>query len=222
MSPNLGTVHLNRPWIDFDLGASHRVLSWTMNKPGFTTASHIIWREVRNADLSKDLDVTSWLAGELAAKGWQAHPALLTSRDVTAYHVASATVEDVTATCVATVGLSNAERIGHRLDRSGKDWGTINIAVQVDCGLNDSAFIEILSIATQARTAAIIDTRHMLPSGATTGTGTDCIAIAAPQGTAQFAGLHTAIGEAVGSATYQAVRAGAQEWMDTVRRPGEV
>ena len=216
------SLHLDRPWLHFDLGAPHRVLSWTLNKPGFTEASAIIWREVRNADLSADFEVLPWLQTELAERGWQDHPAFLTSRDVTAHHLARATVEGVTATCVATVGLSNAERVGHRLDRSGKDWGTINTAVQIDSGLTDAAFLETLSIVAQARTAAVVDTAHILPSGATTGTGTDCIAIAAPTGTAEFAGLHTAIGEAVGRATYDAVRRGAQEWMDTVRRPGEI
>lgn len=220
------SLHLNRPWIDFNLGAPHKILSWTLNKPGFTTASHIIWREVRNADLTKDLDVTHWLQTELAAKGWQDHPAFLTSRDVTAHHVAEATIEGVTAQCVATVGLSNAERVGHRLDRSGKDWGTINIAVKLSEGLTEAGFLETLSIATQARTAAVIDIAHMLPAkgrfAPTTGTGTDCIAIAAPDGATQFTGLHTATGEAVGRATYDAVFAGAREWMEKVRRPDEV
>jgi adenosylcobinamide amidohydrolase len=58
----------------------------------------------------------------------------------------------------------------------------------------------------------------MLPSGLATGTGTDCIAVAAPQGAEAFSGLHTALGEAIGQAVLRAVGKGAQVWMDTVRR----
>jgi len=47
-----------------------------------------------------------------------------------------------------------------------------------------------------------------------TGTGTDCIVVAAPEGAggAQFAGLHTAIGEAAGDAVYRAIREGVAVW----------
>lgn len=212
-------LHLNRPWLEMDLGAPHRVLSWSITAPGFVTASRLLWREVRNADLPEDLDVLAWLHRELRQRGQVGAVTLLTSRDLDAYETTTAQVEGITATCVATVGLSNGERVGTRMDRRGKDWGTINVAVQVSEPLSDAALLETLSIATQARTAAVIDTGHLLPTGIATGTGTDCIAIAAPPGQTPYGGLHTALGEAVGRATYDAVRRGAQVWMDKVRRP---
>lgn len=211
---------LSAPWLEIDLGSPHRVLSWSLTRPGFVTARRLIWREVRNADLPRDLDPVAWLQDELTTRGWSQAVAMLTSRDLAAYEVARATVEGITATCIATVGLSNAERVGSRLDRSGKDWGTINLAVILDTPLSDVALLETLSIATQARTAAVIDTGYDLPQGPATGTGTDCIAVAAPPGDQPFAGLHTPQGEAVGRATYDAVRRGGQVWMDRVRRPG--
>lgn len=210
---------LDAPWLDCDLGAPHQVLSWSITRPGLVRADRILWREVRNADLPRDLDVTAWLKSQLAARGQSDAVTLLTSRDITAFETARVTVEDQHASCVATTGLSNAERIGTRLDRSGKDWGTINLAVQVSAGLSQAALLETLSIATQARTAAVMDTGYTLPTGIATGTGTDCIAIAAPPGDTPFAGLHTALGEAVGRAVYDAVRQGAQVWMDHVQRP---
>ena len=213
---------LSRPWLDIDLGQPHRLLSWSLTRPGFVTASRITWREVRNADLPPDLDPIAWLRRELTNRDTADAVAMLTSRDITAYETATATIDGITATCVATVGLSNAERIGTRLDRSGKDWGTINLAVITDQPLSDAALLETMSIATQARTAAVIDTGHLLPTGIATGTGTDCIAIAAPAGDAPFAGLHTPLGEAVGRAAYDAVRRCAQVWMDRVRRPEEL
>ena len=216
------SVTLDRPWLRFDLGSTHRVLSWSLTQPGFVKADTILWREVRNADLPKDFDVLGWLTSELAQRGDEAAVTLLTSRDLDAFETAEATVDGVTAHCVATVGLSNAERIGTRLDRSGKDWGTINIAVRVDAPLADAALVELVSIIAQARTTAVMEMGHALPTGIATGTGTDCIAVAAPPGDAPFAGMHTPVGEAVGRAAYQAVRAGARIWMDRVRREGEV
>lgn len=214
------SVTLARPWLSMDLQRPHRVLSWSLTRPGFVTADLILWREVRNADLPRDFDVERWLRAELAARGTPEAVTLLTSRDLDAYEVATAQAEDVKAQTVATVGLSNAERVGTRLDRSSKDWGTINVALQVSQPLADAALIELVSIVAQARTAAILEAGHDLPTGRATGTGTDCIAIAAPPGEQPFAGMHTPVGEAAGRAVYQAVKQGVTVWMHTVRRAG--
>ncbi|MCE8007856.1 adenosylcobinamide amidohydrolase [Aestuariivita sp.] len=214
-------ITLDHPWLTLDLGAPQRILSWSLNRPGFVDAQQILWREVRNADLPQDFDVAGWLCRELAARGASEAVTMLTSRDLDAYEVAQATLDGVTAHCVATVGLSNAERIGTRLDRSGHDWGTINIALCVDQPLADAARVELVSIAAQARTVAVAGIGHDLPTGRATGTGTDCIAIAAPAGALAFAGMHTPVGEAAGRAVHSAVQAGARIWMDRVRRkPG--
>ncbi|SEK29058.1 adenosylcobinamide hydrolase [Roseovarius nanhaiticus] len=219
-------VTLNAPWLEFDLGAPMRVLSWAVHRPGFVEARRILWREVRNADLPADLDVESWLTAALEARGALDAVTFLTSRHIACHHVAEVRVEGATATAVATVGLSNAEAIGTRLDRSGHEWGTINIALRLTTaeagleggGLTDSAMIEALSIAASARTVAVAEAGYTLPTGCATGTGTDCIAVAAPPGKVAYAGMHTALGEAAGRAVHEAVRAGAQEWMRTVRR----
>ncbi len=209
-------VH-DAPWLEFDLGADMQVLSWAVNRPGLVTARRILWREVRNVDLPQDLDVSDWLHGQLSARGALDAVTFLTSRHIRCHHVAEAEVGAVRATAIATVGLSNAERIGQRIDRAGHDWGTINIALRLDAGpdagLIDVALIEALSIAAAARTAAVMEVGMDLPSGRATGTGTDCIAVAARAGTIAYAGMHTELGEAAGRAVHDAVTAGAQEWM---------
>jgi adenosylcobinamide amidohydrolase len=215
-------VVLERPWLTFDLGGPARVLSWAPHRPGFVSADAITWREVRNADLPREFDVAAWMPAEFAANDASNHVGFLTSRDVRAYMSRQAVVGDVTARCVATTGLSNAEAIGTRLDRSGKDWGTINVAVHVSVGLQDVALIEMLSLAAAARTAAVLSVAHDLPTGRATGTGTDCIAVAAPEGGALFAGMHTEIGEAVGRAVFEAVAQGARDWKAFVQRGGVV
>lgn len=212
-------VTLDPPWLELDLGAETRVLSWSLTRPGFVTARRILWREVRNADLPEDLDVLGWFHGALAAHGAGDAVAMLTSRHLHAFETAEAEVEGIRAFCLATVGLSNAEHIGTRMDRTGTDWGTINIALHLDLPLNDAALLELLSIVTQARTVAVMEAGFDLPTGRATGTGTDCIAVAAPAGDTPFAGLHTPQGEAAGRAVYRAVRKGAEIWMRDVRRP---
>lgn len=207
------SVTVDRPWVAFDLGEEMRVLSWAINRPGLVRARRILWREVRNADLPADLDVYDWLGDELAARGASDAVCFLTSRDVRAVTQARATVGQASAHAVATTGLSNAERVGTRFPRDPAVWGTINVAVQLNTGLTEPALLEAISIATQARTAAVMEIGLHLPTGQATGTGTDCIAIAAPDGEEPYAGLHTEIGHALGKAVYDAVLQGAEEWL---------
>lgn len=213
----MSVVH-DAPWLDFDLGTEMQVLSHAPHRPGFITARRILWREVRNADLPPRLDARDWLAQQLAEREATDAVCFLTSRCVSSFVQREASVATTRAVAVATVGLSNAERVGTRLDRRGRDWGTINIAVRLNRGLTPEAMIEALTIIAQARTAAVIDARVDLPTGRATGTGTDCTAIAAPRGPADYTGLHTDIGEAIGKATYSAVLAGARDWIVDNRR----
>ena len=211
-------VTLDRPWLLADLGGPRRVLSFAPHRSGFVTARHVVWREVRDADLTPDLDVTQWFAGDLARQGHAGAVGLLTSRDVSRFVRTQVEVEGQRVACLATVGLGNAEAVGSRRAVNGVGWstdyGTINILVQMAAGLTEAAQIEALTIAAQARTAAVMSCGLHLPDGRqATGTGTDCIAIAADPGPLPFAGLHTALGEAVGRAVGDAVAMGAAEWV---------
>ncbi|MDO8884709.1 MAG: adenosylcobinamide amidohydrolase [Pseudotabrizicola sp.] len=211
-------VDLRPSWLVADLGAPRRVLSFAPYRSGFATAQHVVWREVRDADLTPDLNVEDWFARDLAAHGHPGAVGLLTSRDVSRFVRTDAEVEGAHVACLATVGLGNAEAVGSRRAVNGVGWstqyGTINILVQIDAGLSEAAQIEALTIATQARTAAVLACGLALPDGRrATGTGTDCIAIAADPGTVAFAGLHTALGEAIGRAVLAAVTKGAADWV---------
>ena len=210
------TPRLERPWLDVDLGGAQRVLSFAPHRPGFVTADRILWREVRNADLTPDLDVGDWFAAELAGRGGLGAIGLLTSHDIGRFQRAEAEVEGLRAAALATVGLGNGERVGMRHDRKPPGYGTINIAVQLagpeGWGLTDVALIEAMTIAAEARTLAVIEAGVHLPRGLATGTGTDCLVIAAPPGDAPYCGLHTAQAEALGAAVHAAVAAGAADW----------
>lgn len=222
---------LDPPWLDCDLGAPIRVLSWALNRPGLVTARRVVWRQVRDADLTADLDARRWLRGELAARGAADAVALLTSRDVGRFALARAEVAGAVAEAVATVGLSNAEAVGQRLQHPGGAApksgavpgrtpyrGTINLCLRLApppgaSGLSDAALTEALSVAVQARTRAVIAAGIALPGGAVaTGSGTDCVVVAAPPGDLDYAGLHTALGEATGAAVLAAMRRGLADW----------
>ena len=81
-----------------------RVLSWAPHGAGYVTARQILWREVRNADLTPDFDAEAWLSAQMPAGA----VGMLTSRDVGTWGQARAEVEGARAWCVVTAGLSNA------------------------------------------------------------------------------------------------------------------
>ena len=139
---------------------------------------------------------------------------MMTSREIRHHHLAQSCVGALEATCVTTVGLSNGEKIGARRERTHASVGTINTLVHISRPLGEAAFVEAICIAAQARTAAIMETSDLRRGPPITGTGTDCIIIAAPEGDAPevCAGLHTDPGEAIGAAVYEATLAGAKLW----------
>ncbi len=202
-------VTLNRPWLEARLPAPMRVLSWAPHGGGFRTTDRVLWREVRNADLTPDFDAERWLSQQMPDPG---AVGMLTSRDIGTWDRATALVEGVTADCVATLGLSNAEAVGRRLPWHSADYGTINILVATDAALTEAAQIEALSIAVQARTAALMDADLTLATGRATGTGTDCVALACPPGSLRYAGLHTPVGEALGAAVREVIFRAATDW----------
>lgn len=223
MSETDAQIRLNHaaPWLILDLPAPHRVLSWTLNRPGFVDADRLLWREVRDADLPCDRDAERWLSralaqARLASAAFGAPPTFLTSRALVHATRRRAEIGAARVEAVATVGLSNAERVGARRADAQARFGTINVAAITNAKLSEAGLVEAMSIIVEARTAAIIDHGPMLSTGRATGTGTDCVAIAAPSGLERFAGLHTALGEALGRAVYDAVAAGARDWRATI------
>jgi adenosylcobinamide amidohydrolase len=202
-----------RPFLIVRFGAPQRALGWSMLHPGFSTVREVVWVEVRDSDLGPDIDAHAFLRARLAEAGALSALAFMTSRDIRRHHFRRRRVEGVESACLTTVGLSNGERVGAR--KPVRAWtGTINTLVHVSRPLSEGAFVEALSIAVQARTAAILETRPAREEKPVTGTGTDCVVIAAPcdGDPLSCAGLHTAVGEAIGGAVYDATRAGAQEW----------
>lgn len=208
------SVLCTSPFLVAEFAGQQAMLSWSLTRPGFVTARKVAWLQVRNADLPLGVDPTALLKSKMLAAGHADAVHLMTSRTVQKHHFATAGSGGVNAACLATVGLGNAGRVGES-PAGGTVAGTINLLAHIDRPLSPAALIEALSIATEARTAAIIDLDWRPGGKPVTGTGTDCIVVAAPVGTdvQHFAGMHTDIGAAIGGAVYEAVRRGGELWV---------
>ena len=206
------------PFLVAEFDKPQNMLSWSLTRPGSVVARSVAWLEVRDSDLPMHVNPASLLLKRMEEAGYGEAVHLMTSRSLAHYDLASATVGSVTSACLATVGLSNAGRVGEPFDGSAP-VGTINLLAHVGTALTEAARIEAISIATQARTAAIIELGLRRDGQIVTGTGTDCIVIASPCGVpeAAFAGLHTDEGITLGRAVYDAVKAGGRRWLEERR-----
>ena len=134
--------------------------------------------------------------------------------------------EGIWVECYATVGVTNAVRVGERpchaagqgADRTA---GTINLMLITNACLSAPALVGAVQVATESKTAILRD--HAVPSwtgrpGAT-GTGTDAVVVACAlrgKGPWQpYAGSHTAIGSMIGRVTADCLSQGlarATQW----------
>jgi adenosylcobinamide amidohydrolase len=197
--------------------APQRVVSWAIAGGGLRRASEVIWLEVDDSELRPPVDARSYVRARLQEAGAPDAVALLTSRRLQAYvdqrveHCSS-----LFARCIATVGLGNALRAGDPPGPSAR-IGTINVLCALSVPLRPEAMLEALALAAEARTLAVREAdiasrRSGLPAS---GTGTDCIAIAAPTHCRadRYAGKHTAVGHVIGAAVQSAVRRGVEQWL---------
>lgn len=200
------------------------MVSWSLNRPGFVIADRVAWLEVQNEELIGVVNPEKWFAERLESEGLDDAVGLITARNVARYEGASVAIGGIRADCLITLGLNNGEAVGQRVDAAHHplNAGTINILASVSVPLTDAALLEMSSIVTQARTAALLRFGYKRPGmqEVVTGTGTDCIVVAAPTAgePLPYAGMHTAIGEAVGSAVMQATEKAAEVWHDDWRR----
>ncbi len=218
-------VECRQPWLVARFDGPSLVLSWSANRPGFVTATRVAWLEVTGSEVACLDDPAAFLEERLKAAKLPGAVGLMTARDVRRHHFARATVEDVTVEVLTTVGLTNGERVGQRASDPATPArlpiGTINMLVHVCRRLTRGAMIEASSLATQARTLAVLEANVTREGAVVTGTGTDCIALACPTvGDADpHAGLHTAVGEAIGRAVLDATRAGVAGWLADTTAP---
>ena len=216
MTPRI--VRADARFIVVALPGPHDCLSWAIVGGGRCVRSHVLWHYVRGEELAPPVDARVLLAARMAEAGVEDAVGLLTSRDLRAHHEASVSVAGITGTCVATAGLANALRVGDPPAEPAR-VGTINLLCHSSVSLSGAALLEAMSIAVEARTTAVLERGLPSPvSGApSTGTGTDCVVVAAPiprsgMRVHEHAGKHTAVGAALGAAVYQAVDEAVRRW----------
>lgn len=198
------------------LGRPHRTLSWAVVGGGFARTDAVVWRYVSRGELGLEVDAEALLRGALADAGLEGAVGLLTARTLGSFECVARHGGGYAARAVATVGLGNALAAG---DPPGPlAVGTINVLAQVSHPLDDGALAEALALAAEARTAAVL--QAAVPSQRSnewaTGTGTDCIVVAAPDDPGvtreRFVGKHTQLGALLGGAVREAVLRGALRW----------
>ncbi|QRK06635.1 adenosylcobinamide amidohydrolase [Archangium violaceum] len=194
----------------------HAVLSWAVINGGRRRARAVVWRQVRDDELVPGVDPVALLAASLGESSEET-VGLLTSRDVSTFDDVRLASGALSARCVATVGLGNALAAG---DEPGplRSVGTINLLCQLSRPLSEGALVEAVALAAEARTAALMEAR--VPSRrslrAATGTGTDCIVVAAPEGPGgeTYVGKHTRLGSLLGGAVREATSRGIRRWLE--------
>jgi adenosylcobinamide amidohydrolase len=214
-------LDLSPRWLVARFRREHSVLSSAVVRGGRRRARIVAWHEVRDDELPPEIDPVRLLRRRLADQGLRGAVGLLTSRPLGRYVVAERGYEGISARVVATVGLSNALRVGDPPDDRPRP-GTINILCRVSRPLSESAQIEALALIAEARALAMLEAsvdsrRSGLPS---TGTGTDCIVLASPAvpGPDRYAGKHTTVGHVVGASVSDALRRGISAWLAERRK----
>jgi adenosylcobinamide amidohydrolase len=202
------------PWLIARFADRQRMVSWSLNRPGFVKANTVAWLQVSNGDLPPEIDPLDFFQRRLTAHGLGDAVGLMTARDICRHHRATACAGGTQAEVAMTLGLSNGvtrEAIANGVHSPATARaGTINLLVALSLPLSEGGLLETLSIAAAARTAALLSEEYPI-----VGTGTDCIVVACPDGGAGeiFAGLHTDIGTAVARAVYAATLEARQLWI---------
>jgi adenosylcobinamide amidohydrolase len=210
-------------WLVVRLGEPHAVASWAIVGGGVGAADAVVWCQVDERELRPPIDAARWLRERMREEGFEGAVGLLTSRTLDAWVEASQESGGIQARCVATVGLGNALRVGDPAGPYAR-IGTINALLRVDVALTPSAQLEALALAAEAKTAAVLEAGiSSRRSGLrATGTGTDCLVVAAPSRTsaspepqlrAAYVGKHTHAGAAIGGAVFEAVHHGVSRWI---------
>jgi len=203
-------------WLVVTFARVHVAASWAIVGGGVRRARAIAWHRIAEPELRPPVDAAALLATRLAAAGHAGAIGLLTSRALDTFSDERVRHGDVDARCIATVGLGNALRAGDPPGASGR-IGTINLVCRVSVPLAPESLLEALALAAEARTLAVREAGvPSIVSGLpASGTGTDCIVVAAPDARAgaRYAGKHTAIGHVIGASVAAAVARGCDRWL---------
>lgn len=202
---------LAEPWLLVDFGYRHQVAGWPVVGPAWGEATTVAWLQVHDKHLPAGQAPDEYFRGRAKEDRIEADIGLMTAADIALHCCRTGHDAAMEITAIATAGLTNGESVEPKADNAPpRGWhpGTVNLLLHANVPLGAGAMIEAVSIVTEARTAAIMNLGISLLDGRRlTGTGTDCIIVAAPKGAHALGhcGLHTALGRLIGETTYRAV-----------------
>jgi adenosylcobinamide amidohydrolase len=211
------TIERQGRWLVVRFPGPQRMLSWAIVNGGFQRATIVAWRQVVEGELGLEVDPRALLARGLAEQGLPGAVGLLTGCTLDAAVQRTARLGDLTAGCLATVGLGNALRAGDPAAPLPRAVGTINACAWLSRALTDEALVEAQALAAEARTLEVLEAGvpSTVSGRAATGTGTDCQVIAAPVAgdPIPFVGKHTVAGQLIGAVVRDAVADGIARWL---------
>jgi adenosylcobinamide amidohydrolase len=190
------------------------VASWAILNGGLRThVSHIINHHVdplgTAADPAKTLRQAASKAGIAGTV-----VGMMTGVDVRQFFLANSVHSELKVCAIATAGCGNLATVGETGAYLERDLpkirpGTINLILVVNYGFTHAAMLEAIAIATEAKVRAMYEfgLRSVSTGEPATGTGTDCIAVAAGHDRRYtFCGKHTKWGDLVGRASLESIR----------------
>lgn len=200
--------------IHVQLSSTHRILSSAVLNGGLVEADNLLNLKVpKHSDTIEPPQQTLMnhcernnLTGTTVG--------MMTAASMLSFQLKREKVQGVDIAALVTTGLSNPRRAGDTAEyRSiGEEQikaGTINIIVMTSARLTDAAMVEVLLVATEAKTAALQDAGILSPASGliATGTGTDSAAVVSGLGpqTIGYCGKHVLFGEILGRLVTEAV-----------------
>lgn len=230
--------HVREQTLVIDLDGRKRVLSSAPQGGGFTVASYILNHQVEANPLTSGSQSMVFrdpgrCLRDLAVRMGIHTPAvgLMTAVPMTQVVTARAQSDGLWVECFATVGVTNAVRVGEwplegaADDRLGKP-GTINLILITNGSLSQAAMVGAVQVVTEAKSCVLRDHDVLSPQSgaAATGTGTDAVVIVCSlrgQGPAHiYSGTHTIIGALMGRVVTDCVGRGlakAKAWQELYR-----
>ncbi|MCP9470570.1 MAG: adenosylcobinamide amidohydrolase [Nitrospira sp.] len=225
-----------------DLGGRRRVLSSAPQGGGVRLASYVLNHQVDGHNVASNGRPRRFgdparclrrLAARYGLRG--ATVGLMTAVPMTQLVTTRYAAGSLWVECFATVGVANAVRVGEggtipvtwRVEANPVVPGTINLILVTNGCLSPAAMVGAVQVATEAKTAVLLETGvpSILSGGSATGTGTDVVVIACRlRGEGPFhrySGTHTILGTLIGQTVTHCVSAGLRKatlWKETRRK----
>lgn len=216
----------NPPWsvevhdrsLVVQLPRTYRTLSWASLGGGSKRANVIINHQIESDDRAAADAPHRYLAALARSLGHNPRStvAMMTGVRMRNARVVNLSRQDLIVSAWCTAGCSNALRVGDAATVELARPGTINTIVLINQALSPSAMVEAIQIATEGRVAALVmaTIRSVTSHKLATGTGTDCIVVAAPDALPvhMYCGKHTRLGELIGLAVIRSCTRALGAW----------